>query len=108
MPEKDFGLWVALWDSLPAPLRAAIAGAFVALLRVMYDDREPRMARRLLECALCGAISLCVALLGRAFEVNPDLSTFAGGAIGLLGADKVRSLARRVAERRVKGLGGDQ
>lgn len=101
MPEKDIA---GLWAILPEPVRAALIGALVAFLRVMYDNREPSILRRLLECALCGSIALCVAYLARAFGVGGDLSTFAGGAIGLVGADTVREWGRRIAERRVRDL----
>lgn len=37
MPDKDPTTWAAFWESLPDPIRAAIVGAAVALLRVMYD-----------------------------------------------------------------------
>lgn len=104
MPEKYLGLWGAIWDSLPDPIRAAIVGTFVALVRVMYDGREPSLVRRLLECTLCGAIALCVASLAEALGIAGDYSTFAGGAIGLLGADTVRAWATRIGERRVRDL----
>lgn len=104
MPDKYIGLWAAMWDALPDPIRAAIVGAAVALVRVMYDDREPSIVRRLLECTLCGAIALCVASLAEAMGIEGDYSTFAGGAIGLLGADTVRAWATRIAERRVKDI----
>lgn len=45
MPEKDLtlwpALWAALWAALPDPIRAAVVGALVALIRVMYDGSEP-------------------------------------------------------------------
>lgn len=104
MPTKDPMTWAALWESLPDPIRAAIVGAAVAMLRVMYDDREPSIVRRLLECSLCGAIALCVSSLAAAVGIEGDYSTFAGGAIGLLGADQVRAWGRRIAERRVKEI----
>lgn len=96
----------ALWESLPPPARAAIIGTGVAFLRVMYDGNEPSIVRRLLECALCGAIALCVAYLARPLGLSGDIATFAGGAVGLLGADQVRSWGRRLAERRVREAEG--
>lgn len=95
-----------MWESMPDPVRAAIVGTLVALLRVMYDDKEPSIVRRLLECTLCGAIALCVASGAQALGLQGDYSTFAGGAIGLIGADTVRAWARRLAERRVKDMEG--
>ncbi|KON79409.1 phage holin, lambda family [Azoarcus sp. PA01] len=104
MPDKYLSLWAALWDALPDPIRAAIVGAAVALIRVMYDGREPSIVRRLLECTLCGAIALSIASLAEALGIQGDYSTFAGGAIGLLGADTVRAWATRIGEQRIKDL----
>lgn len=104
MPDKDPTTWTTLWDLLTEPMRAAIVAAAVALIRVMYDGREPSKLRRLLECALCGAIALSVASLAEAMGIEGDYSTFAGGAIGLLGADTVRAWAVRVGERRIKDI----
>lgn len=94
----------SLWESLPEPMRAAAMGTVVAFVRVMYDDKEPSYIRRLLECALCGTIALCVAYFARWVGADGDMSTFAGGAIGLIGADTVRDWARRIAEKRVKDI----
>lgn len=102
--ERDPFLWAAIWSVIPDPVRAAIVGALVALIRVMYDDSEPSIVRRLLECTLCGAIALCVASGAQALGLQGDYSTFAGGAIGLIGADTVRGWAKRVAEARVKDM----
>ncbi len=97
-----------LLGSLPGPARAAIVGALIALIRVMYDAREPRLMRRLLESALCGAIALCVASAAEDFGLSPGYSTFFGGAIGLLGADQVRVWARYLVQRRIDKTEGNQ
>lgn len=106
MPEKDPTFWQYLL-AIPDPLKAMIAGTGVAFLRVMYDDKEPRMVRRLLEAALCGVIALCVAALAEALGIDPGLATFAGGAIGLIGADQVREWARKVGEQHIKRTADD-
>jgi lambda family phage holin len=106
MPEKDPMTWATIWHALPATVQAAIIGVFVAFLRVMYDDREPSMIRRLLECSLCGAIALCVASLSEAAGFGGQFATFVGGSVGLLGADQVRIWARTLAQRRVDDIGG--
>lgn len=102
MPEKDPTLWQFLLG-IPEPIKAMIAGFAVAFLRVMYDDREPRMVRRLLEAALCGVIALCVATLAEAIGLDSRVSTFAGGAIGLIGADQVREWAQKFGARHIEG-----
>lgn len=106
MPEKTTELWAAIWAALPEPVRAAFLAACVALLRVVYDDKEPRWVRRILECALCGAIALGVAHLTEALGMLAGWATFLGGAVGLFGADQVRDWGRRVALKRIDDTAG--
>lgn len=91
-----------LLDSLPEPIRAALLGALVALLRIIYDGREPRWVRRVLEAALCGAIALAVAHLCHALGLGDGWGTFLGASVGLFGADQVREWGRRIADARVR------
>jgi lambda family phage holin len=102
MPEKDASLWISAWHALPEPVKAAILAALVALLRVMYDDREPRYIRRFLEAALCGAIAFGVGSGVDAMVASAGMAQFVGGFIGLLGADKVRELGQRYVKRKVE------
>ncbi len=88
-------------ESLPEPIRAAALAAVVAMLRIMYDGREPRWIRRLLESALCGAIALGVAHLVDALGMTQGWPTFLGASVGLYGADQVRTWGRAVAERKI-------
>ena len=78
----------------------------IAFLRVMYDDKEPRFWRRGLEAALCGMIALGVASGAEALGISANFSTFIGGAIGLFGADQIRSWGRQIVRYRI-GKGGD-
>jgi len=91
-----------LLESIPEPFRAAILATVVALLRILYDGREPRWVRRFLGAMLCGAIALGVAHLVEALLMTQGWATFLGAAIGLFGADQVREWGRRIAERRVR------
>lgn len=91
----------AFWDSLPEPVKAAVFGTLIAWVRVLYDDKEPRRVRRLLEGFLCGAIALAVASGVEAAGLSSNAGTFIGGTVGLFGADKVREWANAVAQRKV-------
>jgi lambda family phage holin len=91
-----------LWDFLPEPIRAGIMAAVIAVLRVMYDSDEPRWVRVLLEAALCGSIAVGVAHLTQALGMSQGWATFLGAAVGLFGAEEVRSFGRRVANERVR------
>ena len=85
------------------PAKGALAGTIIALLRIMYDDREPNTVRRLLEAALCGSIAWVTAYVLPAIGLSADTSVFIGGMVGLLGADKIRSLANTFARRKASG-----
>lgn len=102
MPQQVTSMIQQILDSLPEPLRAALLGAAVALLRILYDDREPRWIRRILESALCGAIALAVAHLASAMGLQQGWGTFLGASVGLFGADQVREWGRRIADARVR------
>lgn len=102
--DKDpstYSMLAGLWAALSEPTRAAFLSTVIALCRVMYDGREPRMIRRLLEAALCGSIALGIASGAEAMGMPAGMGTFIGAAVGLFGADQVRSWGRRIAERKV-------
>jgi lambda family phage holin len=92
-----------LWGVLPEPFKAAILATLIAVLRVVYDGREPRFVRRVMEACLCGAIAFGLATGLEAMEVPGGMATFIGAAIGLLGADKVREFAQRYVSSKVDG-----
>lgn len=100
MPERQ--VLEALIELLPEPFRAAILAIIVAMLRVVYDGKEPRWLRRMLEATLCGCIALGVAYLCEGLGLRQGWATFLGASIGLLGADQVREIGRRVADKRIR------
>lgn len=103
MPDKTPHIWLAIWEAVPEVMRSAIIGTSLALLRTMYDDKEPRMVRRILESLICGVIAYTVSVGMHAVGWRePGLATFAGGMIGLLGADWVRTKARAFANSKIK------
>lgn len=100
MPDRDPSNIFALWASLPEPVRATVISVGVAMLRILYDGKEPRIVRRFLESLLCGAITFGASSALQAMGAESGWGVFVGGAVGLLGADKVRELGRRYASRR--------
>lgn len=91
-----------LIEMLPEPVRASILAAIIALVRVLYDGKEPRWARRCLESVLCGLIALGISSAVSAIGLSDGWATFLGASVGLFGADKVREWGQRFAEK--KGL----
>lgn len=90
-----------LIELLPEPFRASALAAMVAFVRVMYDGKEPRLMRRVLESVLCGLIALSIAYMIEALGMSGNWATFIGGAVGLFGADQVRSWGRKFAEKKM-------
>ena len=101
MPEKYLEFWANLWNLVPEPVRIGLFGFLVAFLRANYDESEPRRMRRLLEAGLCGTIAYAISTAVEHFGIPQGLSVIIGGAVGLYGADKVREIGRRVAEKRI-------
>lgn len=100
MPDQSF--FDLLASAIPQPVKAALLAGAVALLRIIYDGKEPRWFRRLLESSLCGFIALGVSYLCQAIGLPSGWEIFLGGAIGLLGADHVREVGRRLSDERVR------
>lgn len=99
MPIKD----PTLIDIILSPeLRAAMMAAFIALLRIAYDDRESRCKRRALETALCGTLGYGISSGLSYFDLPVGVSVFAGCSIGFLGVDFVRAKARQLVNKRVE------
>ncbi len=90
-----------LIELLPEPFRASALAAMVAFVRVMYDGKEPRLMRRVLESVLCGLIALSIAYMIEALGMSGNWATFIGGAVGLFGADQVREWGRKFAEKKM-------
>ena len=90
-----------LIELLPEPFRASALAAMVAFVRVMYDGKEPRLMRRVLESVLCGLIALSIAYMIEALGMSGNWATFIGGAVGLFGADQVRSWGRKFAAKKM-------
>lgn len=101
MPEKNPSSWIAVWDALPEPVRAAIIGAIVSFFRVMYDDKEPRWLRRAFEVALCAALGFTVSYAVTAMGFSSGWGGAAAGVIGVYGVEQVRSWGRALAQKRI-------
>lgn len=99
MPERTL---LSILELLPEPIRAALLAGVVAMLRILYDGKEPRWVRRFLEAALCGTIALGIAHLVEAMGMSGGWATFLGAGVGLFGADQVREWGRLIAEKRVR------
>lgn len=81
---------------------AAGMAFILSWLRIQYDNKEPRMVRRLLE-AMLGAVTVLV--IGKTFEslgVSSGWTYAAAGFIGVAGVDFVRELAQKWARKKAE------
>lgn len=104
MPEKDPGLWADLiaWVVAHHPqLGAAGLSVAIAVFRVMYGGGSRR--QMLLEGALCGLITLALVPLLEWMGLPQGMATFAGGAVGFMGVEKLRSYSDLFLSRKAQG-----
>lgn len=87
------------------------AAAFViAVLRGLYDDKEPRFVRVLLEALVCSGISVsaiammffCFPSLAESIDVAVTAGGGVGAFVGFLGVHQLRRLLLKFLNRRIK------
>ncbi|WP_060482709.1 phage holin, lambda family [Pseudomonas sp. NBRC 111119] len=104
MPEKDPGLWAAVltWVLAHQPqLYAAGLSVAIAVLRVVYGGGTRR--QMFLEGALCGLITLALVPLLEWMGLPQGMATFAGGMVGFMGVEKLRSYSDLFLSRKAQG-----
>lgn len=74
----------------------------IAILRILYDAKETRKVRMLLEGLICGGLTLCASYSLEWIGVAQSLSVTIGGAIGFVGVTKIREFAFRYFTRKTK------
>jgi lambda family phage holin len=104
MMDKDPTFWAAGWSfitSLSAATKGAIMAFFIAYLRIMYDGKETRRIRTLLEALLCGSLSLCATSVIKWMSLPPDMAIAIGGAIGFVGVNTMREKIIKLVDRKI-------
>lgn len=94
--------WVGVINKLPPGIAGVFLAMFVAVLRVLYDKKETRPMRILLESAVCGGLSLTATYGILAMGLDSNWAIFTGGVIGYLGAETVRGFALTFIRRNIK------
>lgn len=104
MPDKP-DTWAKVWLHLSEPLwQGVIMAVVISFLRVLYDAKETKPWRVILESMICGALSLVASSLIEWMEWPPSLSVAAGGTIGFLGVTAIRELVTRFLGRKVESV----
>lgn len=105
MSSKDPNFWAAAWDLYNAvvtpEVRASVMALVISVLRIVYDKKESKWQRILLESLLCGALTYGITSGLRFFSVDPGVSIFCGAAIGFYGVEFVRHRAQRLIDKRL-------
>jgi len=102
MPEKDPINWQAFFALLTPEMRAGIFAFFFAGLRILYEAKEGKTLRKLLESLMCGALTYAAASGLSYFELPSGVSICVGGMISLMGVDYVREKAKKIFEKRIE------
>lgn len=100
------------WPHFVAPIAAGTGLAFiVAVLRALYDTKEPRFVRVLLEACMCSGIT--VSAIAALFVAFPSLATdivkavLVGGGVGafagFLGVYQIRRLILKFLNIQISG-----
>ncbi|MBG6289515.1 phage holin, lambda family [Pseudomonas nitroreducens] len=100
--DQDPSLWAAVcaWAAMhAAQLYAFGLSVAIAVVRVIYGKGGWR--QMLLEGALCGLATLTLVPLLAYFGLPESMATFAGGAVGFMGVEKLREYADRIIGRKV-------
>ncbi|MDD0824642.1 phage holin, lambda family [Mannheimia sp. AT1] len=105
MPDKDPSVWVVALAYIQQNYNA-IAGFvmafFMSMLRAWFLQQKSTYRQRLLDGSICGALTLsCMSLLTH-FGVGESLSTFSGGMIGFVGAEKIREFLFALIRKKIE------
>ncbi|MFU2053894.1 phage holin, lambda family [Gallibacterium anatis] len=104
MPEKDPNVWLIIWAYIQQNYNA-IAGFvmafFMSLLRAAFLRQKTSYRQRMLDGAICGALTLsCMSLLDH-LGFPESLASFVGGMFGFIGAEKIREYLMQAIKKRV-------
>lgn len=78
--------------------------ATISLLRVLYDAKETKVWRVILESLICGGLSLSASSIIKWMDWPEGLSVAAGGMIGFLGVTAIREFALKFIGKKVETL----
>ena len=101
MPHKDTAILAMIAEWIPEA-KAFVMAFTLAVLRIMYDKKESKWQRILLEGLLCGALSVGLSSGLKFFSLDAGLAVFFGAVIGFFGVEFVRSRAQMYVDDKVK------
>lgn len=99
--DKDPSNWQLLFMMFSPEVKAAFFAVGMAMLRILYENKEGKWLRKILEALMCGGLTFTAASLLSWFQVQPGVAIGMGGVIGMFGADYTREKAKRIFEKRI-------
>lgn len=103
MPDKDPSFLQMLYNliSESSTVQGAIMATTIATLRILYDAKNTKPFRIMLEALICGALALCISSLIEIFHLPSSAATTIGGAIGFIGVNTLRDFILRSINKRI-------
>ena len=87
-------------NNLTPATAGLLMALFVSILRIVYDDKDARFTRILLESTICGALTITINSGVMAMGFGPSWAVFIGGTVGYLGSSKIRIIAVALISKR--------
>ena len=91
-------------NNLPPQATGVLMAVFMACIRVIYDQKETKPQRIIVESMLCGALSLAATYGITAMGLSLDWAVFVGGTIGYLGPQSVREYVTKVLNKKTDDI----
>ena len=102
LKKKVFTMIDKLPDVPDNVLVGVLLSIFLAAVRVLYDNKEAKPLRILLEALLCGLLTFTACYGVSAMGWSSEWNVFVGGVIGFIGADAARAAAIRYVKKQTK------
>lgn len=93
--------WVNTANTLPPVWGAVVLAMAMSVLRVIYDEKETKPIRIIIESLMCGALTLTAGYGVMAMELSLYWAIFAGGMVGFFGVEVVRMLILKLLKKKV-------
>ncbi|WP_051299010.1 phage holin, lambda family [Marinobacterium litorale] len=92
------------FKDIPPSVQGVLMAVVIAILRVVYDQKETSIVRIILEGALCGSLAMTASTAIEALGYDQNWVIFFGGMIGFIGSTTIRAIAiKMIGQKVMKG-----
>jgi hypothetical protein len=101
-------LWLEICENfLHSPILQSVAfGTVLSAMRVVYDEKETKTKRMVLEVGIVGCISFGSGKLVSAAGLNTDLCFVVAGVLAVLGLEQIRALGQYAIKSKITQITG--